>query len=1241
MANIVIFTSGTLGDHLPFVALGRALADRGHRVRLALNRAMVEYARRAGLETVTLTDVDRGREEAAANAWAWDHWNHPDLSAHPNAKPLDPAAFLAQIRELAALCRGADLLLATSIRVHGFLVHAATGVPWLTVSMNPYSFWQPRLETERAQLLEGQLNEYRTLRDLIAYSFTGLGLQREQPPFRPGYLFAPHILVASSRHFSRPSLNQLQPWSSLEQTGFWFYEDPEWRDWQPDEALRCFCERRPLVLSFSSQPLEDPRRSLELHVRAAARLGLPLLVQQGWAGFSARDLPPDTPPDQVLFADFLPHDWLFARASAAIQHGGIGSIARAVRQGCPLLVEPYGNDQLYNASRVADLGVGAPMHPFRMTAEGLAKVLGEQVLSGGCRRRAERLGAAIRSEDGLGRACALIETSLARPRAEASGPGQPVPSLDNPHPPPLHRVAGAQPDGAVPPEPSPPEAGIPRILHQTWRDAELPADLAACRQSWLDRHPGWIHYLWTDPDNREFLRRHYPWFLPVYDGYPEAIMRADAARYFILHHYGGVYADLDFQCLQALEPLLEGRQAILGLEPPEHSGRAQAREAGLTTIVANAWMASTPRHPFWPHVFQKLLDGRELRATLDATGPFMLTRAWRDYPDRESIHLVEAARLYPVSVGLPWWELSAAEQARIARTAYAVHHWRGSWWESRAFPEEPSVRAWLVQNGHIQSTLTLETQPSLSGLRRLPRLPLVSCLMVTRNRPELARRALRCFQKQTYAQKELVVLDQGDDDRLQEFIRQLGDERIVHHRVPGGTLKLGALRNLSVARASGDYLAQWDDDDLSAPHRLELQVAVLLTLQADACLLQREYLWDPARRRLAISCARTWENSMLWTRDRLPPFPELDQGEDTAVVDQVVRQGRVALLDSPGLYIYICHGGNIIARDSWDAHWQAATESFREEAYEARLGELAESYRLDLAYLYGHGASPATGAAPAAPSRCESPAGPGPGAAPGAAAVPPAVLVLVPVKDAERYLPRFVENLRAVTYPHSRLSLAFLESDSRDGTFAWLQGRQAGLSAEFNRVSLFKRDYGLQLAGPRWEAGVQYRRRSVLARSRNTLLAEALRDEAWVLWIDVDVARWPPDVIERLLAAGRDIVVPNCLAERTGEPFDLNTFKLKPGAEGLDWSPYLVDGLLQPPRGFGRLYLTELRQFDCVEVDGVGGTMLLVRADLHREGLMFPPFSYRGYIETEGLAQMARDMGHRCWGLPGLEIFHP
>jgi hypothetical protein len=250
-------------------------------------------------------------------------------------------------------------------------------------------------------------------------------------------------------------------------------------------------------------------------------------------------------------------------------------------------------------------------------------------------------------------------------------------------------------------------------------------------------------------------------------------------------------------------------------------------------------------------------------------------------------------------------------------------------------------------------------------------------------------------------------------------------------------------------------------------------------------------------------------------------------------------------------------------------------------------------------------------------------------------------LVLSPLKDAAAFLPDYLDRLRTLDYPREAISLGLLEGDSRDATPEMLQQVLPRLEAEYRRVTLVRRDYGLQLAGPRWEPGIQRRRRSVLAKVRNHLLSRALVDEEWVLWLDVDVTGYPADLVQRLLGARKDIVVPHCATAPGGPTYDLNTFVLHPRAGTLNWSQWLRDGILQPPRGFGRTYLDELRGQGLLRVDSVGGTTLLVRADLHREGLIFPSFPYQHLIETEGFAAMARDMGAACWAMPDLEVLHP
>ncbi|MFM8322927.1 MAG: glycosyltransferase [Chloroflexota bacterium] len=1483
MATIAIYTSGTLGDHLPYLALGQALQQRGHQVRLVINQAMHVYARAAGLEAVAFSDIERGPEHTQQNAWAWNHWRQ-DQAPPVELPSLDElyGQYLAQTQEMLALCRDADLLLATSIRSHGLLLHLLTGLPWMTVSLNAVSFAAPPTPAEQRSRQNAGLSEYQTYRPLMAYVLERLGVERSLPEWRPGWSYARHVLLSSSPAFSQVELNQLQPYSSIDQLGFWYYDDPAWANWIPDEALRRFVERRPLALTFSSQPLEQPRQVLQLHVDAAGRLGMPLLVQRGWAGLSETDLPDSAQPGQVLFADYLPHDWLFARAAAAIQHGGIGSIARALRQGCPLLIEPFGNDQFYNARQVSRLGVGTSAHPFESSADELARLLERQVLSAPARRRAGQVGEQLRAERGADEACAMIERYLGRlepggahpalyarftpplaRRARASAQperafrlllqqagaaqgeqivpeaqalallaqpglpritgllaarvsfararqaaeaflGQSYPNKflaildDTPDerlerwiaglgaaPVALRRAAGLPPGdlyrwaleaggadylavwddhglhhpqrllsqlaglqaagtaaaclerlaawrpaeqrlalsaprpwlntllverapalaaaqragdagspgrqgGLAPGDPgrwlqpavepallacldypqlylhieppgrapellqgedlhlsasrrfdgeayrqmlaalqaglgrdlaqaaaqvgAPDEASIPLILHQTWKDAEVPSELLAYQRSWLEHNPGWTYRLWTDQDLRALVADRYAWFLPIYDGYREAIQRADAGRYFVLHCYGGVYADLDFECLRSLDELLEGRQLVLGCEPETHLQQAVARSSGLARITCNAWIASQPGLPFWEHLFHRLVACHKLPGPLDATGPFFLTRAIDAWPEAQAITLLDAPVLYPVDKDTPWAGLPEDERRRLSQAAFAVHHWWGSWYNPPDGGEPVTGWARLVQRGVQLAVVELDLVESLRAASRMEAPPLISCMMVTRGRPGLAQRAAACFLQQTYPNRELVIIDDDPDPQLGEWAAALGDARVRHIRLPDEGLTLGELRNRAVEQAHGAFLAQWDDDDLSDPQRLELQMAALHALGADACLLQRHQMWWPEAQRLAFSPPRYWESSFICRRDLLPAYPAQRKGEDTLAIQLLLRKGRVALLDLPRLYTYVFHGCNTFEAGHWEEHWQQATARFEGPAYRRALARRERRLGIDL--------------------------GRGPGAA-GQPGLPPSVLILIPVKDVRADLPGLWQNLLQLTYPAARLSLAFLESDSRDGTAGWIEAHLNELRGRFQRAELHRQDYGFQIDGPRSAAELQRRRRAVMARSRNELLRRALRDEDWALWIDADLVSWPPDVIERLLAAGKDIVAPSCLAQGTRQAFDLNSFKLAPSAGRLDWSPYIIDGLLQPPRGFGRLYLTDLRRHDLVELDGVGGTMLLVKAELHRTGLLFPEEPYKNLIETEGLAALARDLGYTCWGLPNLEIWHP
>jgi len=81
--------------------------------------------------------------------------------------------------------------------------------------------------------------------------------------------------------------------------------------------------------------------------------------------------------------------------------------------------------------------------------------------------------------------------------------------------------------------------------------------------------------------------------------------------------------------------------------------------------------------------------------------------------------------------------------------------------------------------------------------------------------------------------------------------------------------------------------------------------------------------------------------------------------------------------------------------------------------------------------------------------------------------------------------------------------------------------------------------------------------------------------------------------------------------------------------------------MIEGHRATKRRYLNDLKgEADLVRLDGVGGCVLLVAAELHRSGLVFPPFVFDHHIETEGLAKMAARMGVTLYGLPSVNVIH-
>lgn len=80
---------------------------------------------------------------------------------------------------------------------------------------------------------------------------------------------------------------------------------------------------------------------------------------------------------------------------------------------------------------------------------------------------------------------------------------------------------------------------IPRLLHQSWTSTELPAKFEHWSDSCRRAHPNWEWVLWTDKDNEQLVKTHFPWLLQTYRDLPGVIYKADLVRNLYMYMFGG------------------------------------------------------------------------------------------------------------------------------------------------------------------------------------------------------------------------------------------------------------------------------------------------------------------------------------------------------------------------------------------------------------------------------------------------------------------------------------------------------------------------------------------------------------------------------------------------------------------------------------------------------------------------------------------------------------------------------
>ena len=226
---------------------------------------------------------------------------------------------------------------------------------------------------------------------------------------------------------------------------------------------------------------------------------------------------------------------------------------------------------------------------------------------------------------------------------------------------------------------------------------------------------------------------------------------------------------------------------------------------------------------------------------------------------------------------------------------------------------------------------------------------LVSCLCITRGRPLRLRAAVAQFRRQTYPNKELIIVVDprgGMDDEYRQIASELDSDGEISMLKSVVERNVAGLRNFSVGLSSGTILATWDDDDLYHPMRLEKQVDWLLKSGVQANYLQHGGMWFEPEKKLYLVHYDVFgmAPSMVAWKKGLPEYQETEvrpgageKSSDGEVQRQLYKAKQTSMLPGhPWLYIRVFHGKNMWDRahlehmvrvNGWPADWIRSAEA--------------------------------------------------------------------------------------------------------------------------------------------------------------------------------------------------------------------------------------------------------------------------------------------------------------------------
>ncbi len=381
--RICIQTLGTRGDVQPYVALAARFVKLGHSAVICTGESFRDLVARndvefhpASSDLMAMLNTEEGR--AVMNGGV----KHP-LRAMRYAKEVVNPAFRKSLDDFWTASQGADVILYHPKALAAPDMAAALKIPCVSIPTVPITFpvsefpnmaiaptanWGATLNRLSYAMMDKA--DMSSLREINDFRQKSLGL----PPRKAGVYARmidgrpiPIICPVSPALFE-----DVTSWQDRVFLPGFFYLDVEKQALDPRIEDFLMAGEKPIAVSFSSMPLAKPDAFVSMLDLALARTGNRAILLSG-------NMDIRTPiSERILAVPSAPHALLFPRAKGIVHHGGIGTVAEALRSGVPQQIVPFSVDQPFWANRLHRLGYALPpLKEGALSAERLASAFRE------------------------------------------------------------------------------------------------------------------------------------------------------------------------------------------------------------------------------------------------------------------------------------------------------------------------------------------------------------------------------------------------------------------------------------------------------------------------------------------------------------------------------------------------------------------------------------------------------------------------------------------------------------------------------------------------------------------------------------------------------------------------------------------------------------------------------------------------------------------------------------------------